>query len=243
MDIAGSAILITGAGRRIGRALSVALAQRGAQVVVHCNQSLSEAQAVVAEIRRGGGVAHSVCGDLTHPADCKRVVEEAYAAFGRLDVLINNAAVFFKTPLFQVTEADWDRTLDTNLKGSFFCAQAAAERMQSHGGKIINVADWSGVRPYRDYLPYCISKAGVITMTRGLARTLAPKIAVNAIAPGPVLLPTDFDAEERETIIRHTPLQRLGAPDDVVHAALFLIEGTDFMTGATLTIDGGRLIA
>jgi len=243
MDIAGSAILITGAGRRIGRALSVALAQRGAQVVVHCNQSLSEAQAVVAEIRQDGGVAHSVCGDLTHPADCKRVVEEAYAAFGRLDVLINNAAVFFKTPLFQVTEADWDRTLDTNLKGSFFCAQAAAERMQSRGGKIINVADWSGVRPYRDYLPYCISKAGVITMTRGLARTLAPKIAVNAIAPGPVLLPADFDAEERETIIRHTPLQRLGAPDDVVHAALFLIEGTDFMTGATLTIDGGRLIA
>ncbi len=243
MDIADSAILITGAGRRIGRALSVALAQRGAQVVVHCNQSLSEAQAVVAEIRQDGGVAHSVCGDLTHPADCKRVVEEAYAAFGRLDVLINNAAVFFKTPLFQVTEADWDRTLDTNLKGSFFCAQAAAERMQSRGGKIINVADWSGVRPYRDYLPYCISKAGVITMTRGLARTLAPKIAVNAIAPGPVLLPADFDAEERETIIRHTPLQRLGAPDDVVHAALFLIEGTDFMTGATLTIDGGRLIA
>jgi pteridine reductase len=243
LKLDGSVVLITGAGRRIGKALALAVARHGAAVAVHCNQSVSEAQAVISEIREGGGVAHGVCGDLTHPDECERIVAESYAAFGHLDVLVNNAAIFFKTPLPDVTEEDWDRTLDLNLKGSFFCAQAAAARMQERGGKIINVADWSGVRPYQDYLPYCISKAGVIAMTRGLARTLAPKIAVNAIAPGPVLLPADFDTEERETIIRHTPLQRLGTPDDIVNAVLFLIKGTDFMTGATLMIDGGRLIA
>ncbi len=243
LKLDGSVILITGAGRRIGKALALAVARRGAAVAVHSNQSGSEAQAVIAEIREGGGAAHGVCGDLTRPDECKRIVEESYAAFGRLDVLVNNAAIFFKTPLFRVTEEDWNRIFDLNLKGSFFCAQAAAARMQERGGKIINIADWSGVRPYQDYLPYCISKAGVIAMTRGLARTLAPKIAVNAIAPGPVLLPADFDAEERETIIRHTPLRRLGTPDDIVNAVLFLMKGTDFMTGATLTIDGGRLIA
>lgn len=243
MKLEESVVLITGAGRRIGAALALAVAARGARVVVHYNQSIPEAKAVIAQIQQNGGAAHGVCGNLTRPDDCKRIVDEGCAVFGRLDVLVNNAAVFFKTPFFQVTAEDWDHTLNLNLKGSFFCAQAAAAQMQQRGGKIINIADWSGVRPYQDYLPYCISKAGVIAMTRGLARTLAPKIAVNAIAPGPVLLPEDFDADERETIIRHTPLRRVGTPEDVINAALFLIEGTDFMTGATLMIDGGRLIA
>lgn len=243
MKLKGKTVLVTGAGRRVGRSIALALAERGARVAVHYNRSKKEAQTVVKEIEKGGGSAHSVQGDLAKPRDCERIVQETVKFFGRLDVLVNNAAVFFKTPLLEVTERGWDATLDSNLKGSFFCAQAAAKAMQREGGKIINFADWSGFRPYVDYLPYCISKAGVIAMTKGLAKTLAPKIEVNAIAPGPILLPEDLDPVEKEEVSRNTPLKKVGSPQDIVNAILFLIEGTDFMTGATIVVDGGRLIA
>jgi len=243
MKLKGKTVLVTGAGRRVGRSIALALAERGARVAVHYNQSKKDAQTVVKEIEKRGGGAHSIQGDLAKARDCERIVQETVKVFGRLDVLVNNAAVFFKTPLFEVTEKDWDLTLDSNLKGSFFCARAAAKAMQSEGGKIINFADWSGFRPYIDYLPYCISKAGVIAMTKGLAKTLAPKIEVNAVAPGPILLPADLDPIEKEEVERNTPLKRVGSPQDIVNAILFLIEGTDFMTGETIVIDGGRLIA
>ncbi len=243
MNLKGKVILITGSGRRVGKEIALAVAGRGARVAVHYNRSEEEAAGVVQEIQKRGGAAHLVQGDVSKVADCGKIVRETVDAFGRLDVLVNNAAVFFKTPLFKVTEEDWDSTLDPNLKGSFFCAQAAAKEMIKEGGKIINIADWAGVRPYTDYLPYCISKAGVIALTTGLARTLAPNVSVNAIAPGPILLPEDFDQAEKETIIKQTPLKRVGSPNDVVNAVLFLLEGTDFMTGSTLMIDGGRLIA
>jgi pteridine reductase len=242
MSLKEKVILITGSGRRVGKAIALEVGGRGARVGVHYNQSKEEAEQVVQEIEKNGGTAHLVQGDISKVQDCERIVREITDAFGRIDVLINNAAVFFKTPLLNVTESDWDTTLDANLKGSFFCAQAAAKKM-ADGGKIINIADWAAVRPYTDYLPYCISKAGVIALTKGLARTLAPNISVNAIAPGPILLPEDFDEAEKETIIRRTPLKRLGSPTDVVNAVLFLLEGTEFMTGSTIMIDGGRLIA
>lgn len=243
MKLKGKTVLVTGAGRRVGKSIALALAEKGAQVAIHYNRSKKEAQTVVKEIEKRGGTAHAVQGDLAKGRDCERIVQETVKVLGRLDVLVNNAAVFFKTPLFEVTERDWDRTLDSNLKGSFFCAQAAAKVMPKEGGKIINFADWSGFRPYVDYLPYCISKAGVIAMTKGLAKTLAPKIEVNAIAPGPILLPEDLDPVEEEEISRNTPLKKIGSPQDIVNAILFLIEGTDFMTGATIVVDGGRLIA
>ena len=243
MEIKGKSVLITGAARRLGKAIALALAGRGAQVVIHYNRSKKEAEKVVEEIEKKGGAARLACGDISKAKACEKIVRDAVKAFGRLDVLVNNAAVFFKTPLFQVTEKEWNEILDANLKGSFFCAQAAAKEMRKNGGKIINIADWSAVRPYEDYLPYCASKAGVIALTKGLARSLAPKVTVNAIAPGPILLPDDFDEAEKEAIIRQTPLKRIGAPDDVVNAVLFLLEGTDFMTGTTIMIDGGRLIA
>lgn len=243
MKLKGKTVLVTGAGRRVGRSIALALSERGARVAVHYNRSKKEARAVVKEIEKRGGTAHAVQGDLAKARDCGRIVQETVKALGRLDVLVNNAAVFFKTPLLEVTEKDWDLTLDSNLKGSFFCAQAAARAMPKEGGKIINFADWSGFRPYIDYLPYCISKAGVIAMTKGLAKTLAPKIEVNAIAPGPILLPENLDPVEEEEISRNTPLKKVGSPQDIVNAILFLIEGTDFMTGATIVVDGGRLIA
>ncbi len=241
MKLQGSVILITGAGRRIGSEIARSLAGRGARVIIHYHRSGVEARQVAKEIERKGGTVFWVSGNIARPRDCEKIVQKAHDAYGRLDVLINNAAVFFKTPLFHVTETAWDTTLDTNLKGPFFLAQAAAKMMSR--GKMINIADWSGIRPYIHYLPYCISKAGIIALTKGLARSLAPRIEVNAIAPGPILLPEAFDDRERKTIIHHTPLRRLGTPADIVNATLFLIEGTDFMTGATIVIDGGRLIS
>jgi NAD(P)-dependent dehydrogenase (short-subunit alcohol dehydrogenase family) len=243
MNLKGKAVLVTGAARRIGKAIALSVSGKGAKTVVHYNRSRVEALQAVEEIENRGEEAFAVQGDLRKVADCERIVRECCVRFGGIDVLINNASVFFKTPLFQVDEQAWDETVDANLKGGFFCAQAAAKAMQHRGGKIINIADWSGLRPYKNYVPYCISKAGVIAMTKGLARTLAPKIEVNAIAPGPVLPAEDFDENDKETIIRHTPLGRFGSPDDIVNAVLFLLEGTNFMTGSTIIIDGGRLIS
>jgi len=243
MDLKGKSVLITGAGKRIGAGLAKAIAARGAKVGIHYNRSKKEAEAVAKAIEKKGGVAFLVQGDISNAKDCGRIVTETAQALGGLHVLINNAAVFFKTPLFQTTEKDWNTTLDTNLKGAFFCAQTAAKVMKKNGGKIINIADWASDRPSRDYLPYCISKAGIIALTKGLARALAPNITVNAIAPGTILLPEDCDEEEKKMLINRTPLKRIGDPKDVINAVLFLLEGTDFMTGSTLVVDGGRLIA
>lgn len=243
MKLEGKVILITGAARRIGKAIALSTARQGACVAVHYHQSKSTANHLVASIRKEGGIACSVQGDLRNVADCGRIVEETLRQFKRLDILINNASVFFKTPFFKVGENEWDHIFDANLKGPFFCAQAASKGMQEQGGKIINIADWAAIRPYTQYLPYCISKAGLIAMTRGLARTLAPKITVNAIAPGPILPPEDGTGQEMDAVIQNTPLKRFGSPEDIVNTTRFLIEGGDFMTGATIMVDGGRHIA
>ncbi|MBI3358444.1 MAG: SDR family oxidoreductase [Nitrospirae bacterium] len=269
MDLNGKSVLITGAGRRIGAGLAKAIAARGAKIGIHYNRSKKEAASVAKAIEKQGGTVFLTQGDISDVGDCGRIIAETARAFGGLHVLINNAAVFFKTPLLQTTEKDWDQTLDTNLKGAFFCAQAAAKIMQKNGGRedralpvrvrgvgalgaslpgphigsIINIADWAAIRPYTDYLPYCISKAGIVAMTKGLARTLAPKITVNCVAPGPILLPEDFDKREKKILVARTPLKRIGAPEDIINAVLFLLEGTDFMTGSTIVVDGGRLIA
>lgn len=228
----------------MGRAIALALAQRGANIVVNYNRSGEEARATVQDIERLGSQAIAVKADISRSAEVKAMVAQALDRFGRVEVLVNNAAVYFKTPFASLTETDWDLTLDTNLKGSFLCAWLLGKRMLEQGeGKIINIADWSGIRPYVDYLPYCVSKAGIIGLTKALALDLAPKVQVNCVAPGPVLLPEDLTHEEREEIIARTPLKRLGSPEDVAKAVLFLIEGSDFVTGAVYLVDGGRLIS
>jgi NAD(P)-dependent dehydrogenase (short-subunit alcohol dehydrogenase family) len=242
MEIKNKSILITGAGRRIGRTLAVALAARGARIGIHYNRSKAEAEALAKEIEDGNGQAALIAGDISNTEDCGRIIEDAVKGLGGLHVLINNASVFFKTPLFQTTEKEWDQLVDTNLKGPFFCSQAAAKAMPDNG-KIINIADWAAFRPYTHYLPYCISKAGLIAMTEGLARTLAPKITVNAIALGAMILPEGSDENEKSTLIKKTPMKRIGSPDDVVNAVLYLLEGGDFITGSTLVVDGGQRIA
>ncbi len=243
MEITGRGALVTGAARRIGRAIALALAERGADVVVHYHHSEEEAQATVREIQARGVRALALRADLSDVSQIEGLIENAARFLGRLDILVNNASVFFRTPFGSTTEEQWDLHLDVNLKAPFFCAQYAARIMrEGGGGKIINIADWAGFRPYVGYIPYCVSKAGLIALTQVLARTLAPTILVNAVAPGPVLLPEEYGEEEVRAILAGTPLKRLGSPEDVVRAVLFLIEGSDFITGHTLVVDGGRLI-
>jgi NAD(P)-dependent dehydrogenase (short-subunit alcohol dehydrogenase family) len=235
--------LVTGGAVRVGAAISRALAERGARVVIHYHRSAEAAGALVREIEGAGGEALAVAGDTSQATHVERVVTETLERFGHIDVLINNAAIFFETPFPSLTEEDWDRTLDVNLKGPFLCARAVAPRMLAQGaGKIVNIADIAGLRPWASYLPYCVSKAGVIAMTQSLARALAPNVQVNAVAPGTVLFPGEFTAEQREQALRHVPLGREGSAEDVARTVLFLLEGPDYITGTVIPVDGGRLL-
>lgn len=244
MTLDGRVALVTGGARRIGHAMALALAARGAHVVFSYRTSKGEARETLAAIQRHGVQALAVRADLSRAAEVRRLIDRVARRFGRLDVLINSAATFTRTPFAALSEREWDHALDTNLKGPFLCALYASRLMRRHGGgKIINFADWAGVRPYRDYLPYCVSKAGVIGLTKALAKELAPDIQVNAIAPGPILPPAAMSASARSRIARRVPLRRWGSPQDLVNTVLFLIEGTDFMTGSVVFVDGGQLIA
>lgn len=244
MELRGKTALVTGGALRVGRVIALALAERGANVAINYNRSSQAAAETVKEIERLGVRGFAVQCDISRVDQIEKMIQSVVTHFGALDVLVNNAAIYEKTPLEKVTEQDWDSHLDINLKGSFFCAKFAGEQMLKQGhGKIINFADWAGVRPYADYLPYCISKAGVIAMTRGLAKSLAPNIQVNCIAPGPILLPPDFSEEEKQKVIEATPLKRIGSPKDIAATVVFLVEGSDFITGTMINVDGGRLIA
>ena len=244
MTLQGRVALVTGGAVRIGHAIALALAQRQAHVVITYRTSRRAAANTVSTLSRYGVRALAIRADLTKAASVRGVITRIERRFGRLDVLVNSAAVFARTPFASLTERDWDRHLDTNLKGPFLCALFASRLMRRHGGgKIINIADWAGERPYRDYLPYCVSKAGVLGLTKALAKELAPAIHVIAIAPGPILPPHDMAPAERKRIVRLVPLQRWGSPQDIANTVLFALQGTDFMTGTTLVIDGGRLIA
>jgi NAD(P)-dependent dehydrogenase (short-subunit alcohol dehydrogenase family) len=244
MTLEHRVVLVTGGARRIGQAIALALAKRRAHVVISYRTSKADAAHTLAALERCGGPHAAIQADLTKAAAIRQLVERIRRRFGRLDVLINNAATFERTPFATLSERDWDEAIDTNLKSPFLCALYASRLMRRHGGgKIINLADWAGVRPYRDYLPYCVSKAGVIGLTKALAKELAPSIQVNAIAPGLMLPPPDMSASTRTRIARRALLKRWGSPQDIANTVLFLIEGTDFMTGSTLFVDGGQLIA
>ena len=244
MQLPGRVALITGGARRLGQALAIALAGRRAHVAFSYRTSAREARATAEAIRRLGVDALAVRADVSKAGDVQRLIRQVEQRFGRLDVLVNSAANFERTAFARLSERHWDRAMETNLKGPFLCALEASRLMRKHGGgKIINFADWSAIRPYRDYLPYCVSKAGVLGLTKALAKELAPRIQVNAIAPGPILPPPDMRETTRRRIAARVPLQRWGSPKDIINTVLFLIEGTDFMTGSTVFVDGGQLIA
>ena len=244
MTLGGKVALVTGGAKRIGRAIAVALAERGASLAVSYRTPARQVRETLEMIERCGVGALAVRADLSRASDVRQLLARVDKRFGRLDVLVNSAATFDRTPFEALTERDWDHALDANLKGPFLTALYASRLMRRHGGgKIINFADWAGVRPYRDYLPYCVSKAGVIGLTKTLAKELAPRIQVNAIAPGPILPPPDMGSAARARVAARVPLARWGSPQDIVNTVLFLIEGTDFMTGSTVFVDGGQLIA
>ena len=244
MTLRDRVVLVTSGARRIGQAVAVAVAKRGARLVISYRTAARDAAATVELIERSGPDAVALRADLTKTADVKRLIDAIGRRFGRLDVLVNSAANFDRVPFDTLSERDWDHALDANLKGPFLCSLYASRLMRRHGGgKIINFADWAGVRPYRDYLPYCVSKAGVIGLTKALAKELAPQIQVVAIAPGPILPPPDMTSAARTRLARRVPLRRWGSPQDIANTVVFLIEGTDFMTGSVMFVDGGQLIA
>jgi pteridine reductase len=244
MKLNGRIAWITGSSRRLGRAIALDLAARGADIVVHCRNSLEDARKTQEEIEGLGRRSLLVKGDLSQTGTVQKCVDRIREHFGALHILVNNAANFIRTEWPDVDEKIWNESLDTNLKAPAFCALKAAPLIrESGGGHILNIADWAGLRPYRHYLPYMVSKGGIITLTRILALELAPEIHVNAIAPGTVLEPEDMPEDERRSIERNIPLKRIGKPEDITNTVGFFLESGNFITGQILCVDGGRLVA
>ena len=237
-SLKGQTALVTGAGRRIGRAVALRLAAEGARVAVHYRNSRAEAEALVAEIVRAGGEAVSMQAELTRVAEIDVLFDRVEQTFAGLDILVNNAAIFSPTPVGQTAEAQWDAILDTNLKAQFFAAQRAAPLLARSGrGRIVNFASLGGLLAWPTYTAYSVSKAGVMMLTRSLARALAPAITVNAIAPGTISFPDDAPAVA-ERAARSAPMQRPGSAKDITDAVLYLI-GAGYVTGQVLVVDGG----
>ncbi len=239
--LAGRVALVTGAAKRLGRGVALRLAHEGADILVHYRGSNEHAAEVVREIEALGRRAVALQADLREVAQIRRLFEHAGKTFGRLDILVNNAAVFYPARLETATQDEWDIALDTNLRAQFFCAQAAAPLLkESRRGVIVNFASIGGLLAWPAFIPYCVSKAGVIMLTRCLAKALAPEIRVNAVAPGTISMPGDPPEWEGD-YIRRAPLHRTGTPDDVAAAVSFLIQ-SEFVTGQILVVDGGRTL-
>jgi NAD(P)-dependent dehydrogenase (short-subunit alcohol dehydrogenase family) len=243
MELNGRVALITG-GKRIGAVVANELAREGADIAVVYRQSRAEAEETAAAIRALGRRAVLLQGDLRDPEACERVVDGTVDALGRLDVLVNMASVYRAKPFDELTVADWDASLEVDLRSAWLCARAAAPHMRRlRGGRIINFADWtpgSGRPRYTGLLPYYVAKAGVVALTEGLALELAPdQILVNAIAPGPIVAPEGVSDDEFAAVERATPLGRWGGEGEIAKVVLALVD-SDFVTGETIRVDGGR---
>jgi NAD(P)-dependent dehydrogenase (short-subunit alcohol dehydrogenase family) len=238
----GRVALLTGV-KRIGAEIAAALAQRGVDVALCYRSSRVEAEETAAAVRAVNRRAIVIQADLSQPEDCRRLVNEAIASLGRLDVLCHLASVYERMPYEELTDADWDRSLAVDLRAAHLCVQAAVPHLRAGGrGRVVMFADWvaaSGRPRYTGYLPYYVAKAGVVALTEALALELAPDILVNAIAPGPILAPPDTSDEELKAVERATPLGRWGGEGEIVKAVMLLLE-TEFITGETIRVDGGR---
>ncbi len=238
-------VLITGAAVRVGASMARAFHAAGANLVLHYRHSASAARALANELEASRGQStHLVSGDLLDTRVLPTIIDSTIAAFGRRDVLINNASSFYATPLGSITEVQWQDLMGTNVKAPLFLSQAAAPHLRVVSGQIINIVDIHGTRPLRDHPVYCTAKAVLIMLTRSLARELAPAIRVNGIAPGPVLWPANGDAAElRDKVIDRTLLKRAGSPEDIARTAIFLAADAPYITGQILNVDGGRSVA
>lgn len=240
MDLSGKIALVTGAAKRLGRSIAFALAEDGADLVLHVHTS--SAEEVARGVRELGRQAVVVRADLSRTPETVRLVQEVCGKTGHIDILINSAAGFSPTPLTDLTARSWRTILATNLTAPFALALLFGRVMRMRGeGSIIQLGDWSGLRPVPGYLPYCVSKGGLQALTHSLAKAFAPQVRVNSVALGPVLVPDHFDAEARTVLARRTPLGRLGSPGDAVRVLRFLLGKGGFITGATYFVDGGWL--
>src|SRR5215471_8149927 len=238
LPLKGQVALVTGAGKRLGRAVALRLAEEGVDVVIHYRSSQAEAQDAIKKIEKFGQRAVAIAADLSEVSEIKRLVDEAGKHFGRLDILVNSAANFLPASMVSTTEEIWDSSLDTNLRAPFFCVQAAAPWLRRTEGVIINFADNGGLLGWTGYIPHSISKAGVIMLTKVLAKALAPEVRVNAIAPGTITMEGDPPEWEAD-FIKLAPLGRTGKPSDITDSVLFLVQ-SKFLTGQVLVVDGGR---
>jgi NAD(P)-dependent dehydrogenase (short-subunit alcohol dehydrogenase family) len=240
----GQVAVVTGAAKRIGRSIALRLAAEGAAVVVNYATSKNEAEAVAGEIASKGGRGVAMQADVTRRADVRTLMLETEREFGRIDMLVNNAGVFFPAKFAELTEEQWDRVMNVNLKSQYLCAQEAAPMMKRQGrGRIVNLSSLGGLLAWPGYTHYCVSKAGVIALTRCLARALAPEILVNSVAPGTIEFPGD-DERHREHIedyVKRVPLHRTGRGEEIADAVAYLVTA-DFVTGQTIVVDGGRML-
>jgi pteridine reductase len=242
--LAGQAVLVTGAARRVGAAIARKLHGAGANVLLHYRTSTGEAESLARELNDARPKsARTLKADLLDVNQLAPLVDAAVAAFGRLDILVNNASTFYPTPMGTISAHDWDDLMGTNVKAPLFLSQAAAVALRKSAGLIINLVDIHGSRPLKQFAVYSTAKAALAMLTRSLARELAPGVRVNGIAPGPIIWPEDApDAELKAKIISRTLLQRQGSPDDVARTALFLAADAPYITGQILAVDGGRSV-
>ncbi len=232
--------VVTGGAVRVGRAISRALGVAGYRLVVNYHSSDAAAEELLAALRDDGTEAVAVRADVSDRADVERLMDATMESYGRLDVLVNNAAVFDERLFLEIDEDLWRRTLDVNLNGPFYVAQSAARIMSEAGaGRIINICGTAGVSPIGDYAPYCAAKAGLDMLTRCMAQALAPDIQVNGVAPGTVLFPEGTSEEHRREVVARIPGGAIGRPEDIADAVCFVAAAPDYLTGAIITVDGG----
>lgn len=243
MKLKNKVALVTGAAKRVGRRIARTLAAEGCHIAVHYNRSYEKAAQTALELKQDFRVkAECFRAEFEYVPQVEKLVKDVVRRLGRLDILVNSASLYETARFGAVTERDWDRAFASNLKAPFFLAQAAGGVMKQQGaGKIVNVCDWAALRPYVQYIPYCTAKAGLFHLTHSLAKALAPEVQVNSVLPGPVLLPEDVGPKERKAIAEATLVKRIGSPQDVADAVLYLVR-QDFTTGAGLAVDGGRLV-
>jgi pteridine reductase len=242
-NLAGKVALVTGAARRVGAATIRLLHAHGLNIVLHYRSSREDAQQLQQELnaQRADSVV-LIQADLMHTDKIQGTVKAACKAWGRLDVLVNNASGFYPTPLGAVDEQEWEFLLGSNLKAPFFLCQAAAAQLRQHHGCIINIVDIHAERPLKNYPVYSIAKAGLVMLTKSLARELAPDVRVNGVAPGAILWPEDIDEVAKQRIVSRIALKRQGTPEDIARTILFLINDAEYITGQIITVDGGRTL-
>ncbi len=244
MNLNDSVMLVTGGAHRVGKAIALALAGEGARVAFTYHASEAAAHQTAAELQAQSGAALALRCDQTQPEQISAAVAAVVERFGRIDGLVNSASIMPETPFFDTTPADWDAALAVNTRGPFFFTQAAARAMlaQDGGGSVVNILDESAFAPTRGCIQHGISKSGLWMLTRSCALALAPRIRVNAVTPGAVLIPQGWSEERWQRLAQRIPLRRLGTAEDVARAVVFLMR-EDYLTGQSIGVDGGSLLA